>query len=136
MGHNTARLKKLISQRFVMEDPGDRTFFLGMSDIRNHTEKTITLHQEEYIQNILTEYGIEDFCPSSTPMTPNSHLIPASPSEIEDFKASGENCRHVVGLLNYLVLYTRPDLSFIASQLAQFLDNLCPQHWAAFKRVL
>lgn len=78
MGVNTAKLKKLISQRFVMEDLGECTFFLGMRLERNLSEKTITLYQEKYINSILTEYGMTECCPSSTPMTANSHLLPAT----------------------------------------------------------
>lgn len=136
MGRETDRLKAAINQRFVMEDLGDCVFFLGMRIVRDRKARTISLHQDKYILSILNEYGMTDCCPSSTPMIPNSHLTPASASELEEFKSSGENYRRAVGLLNYLVLCTRPDLSFVASQLAQFLDKPGPQHWAAFKRVL
>lgn len=79
---------------------------------------------------------MEECRPTSTPMIPNSHLLPATEDEIAEFKATGENYRRAVGLLNYLVLCTRPDLAFVASQLAQFLDKPGPQHWASFKRLL
>lgn len=79
---------------------------------------------------------MSDCRPCSTPMIPNSHLVPASESELAEFKETGENYRRAVGLLNYLVLGTRPDLAFVASQLAQFLDKPGGEHWAAFKRVL
>lgn len=69
-------------------------------------------------------------------MIPYSHLVPATDAEKLEFKASGENYRRAVGLLNYLVLCTRPDLALVASQLAQFLDFPGSTHWAAFKRVL
>lgn len=51
-------------------------------------------------------------------MIPNTHLVPATPEEKEEFEQSGENYRRAVGLLNYLVLCTRPDLALVASQLA------------------
>lgn len=79
---------------------------------------------------------MEECRPISTPMIPNTHLVPATQAEKEEFKRSGENYRRAVGLLNYLVLCTRPDLALVASQLAQFLDSPGSLHWAAFKRVL
>lgn len=115
MGRNTTLFKNLISKRFAMEDLGNCTYFLGMSLKRDRASKTITLNQEKYIQSILTEYGMEECCPTSTPMIPNSHLLPASDDEIAEFSATGENYRRAVGLLNYLVLCTRPDLAFVAS---------------------
>lgn len=69
-------------------------------------------------------------------MTPNTHLDPATEDKISEFKASGENYRRAVGLLNYLVLGTCPDIAFVASQLAQFLEKPGPQLRAALKQVL
>ena len=136
MGNNTDRFKALINNRFVMEDLGECKFFLGMRLKWNREKRTITLTQEKYINSMLIEYGMDDCRPTSMPMIPNTHLVPATEAEKEDFSKSGENYRRAVGLLNYLVLCTRPDLAFVASQLAQYLD--CPGtiHWLAFKRVL
>lgn len=69
-------------------------------------------------------------------MIPNSHRIPATDEELSEFQASGENYRRAVGLLNYLVQCTRPDLAVVSSQLSQVLDKPGSQHWSAFKRVL
>lgn len=136
MGHNTQRFKDLINKRFEMEDMGDCTFFLGMRLERDRIKRTITLTQDKYIDAMLLEYGMEDCRTISTPMIPNTHLVPATQAEMVEFTNSGENYRRAVGLLNYLVLCTRPDLALVASQLAQFLENPGSLHWAAFKRVL
>lgn len=56
-------------------------------------------------------------------MIPNTHLTPASDADMAEFKDSGESYRRAVGLPNYLVLYTCPDLAFVASWLAQFLEK-------------
>lgn len=78
-----------------------------------------------------------DKCRSTlTPMIPNTHLVPATNEEKAECEASGANYRRAVGLLNYLVICTRPNLALVASQLAQFLDSPGMLHWAAFKRVL
>lgn len=136
VGHDTARLKKLINERFTMEDLGDCSFFLGMRLVCNREARTIILHQDKYIKSILEEYGMLDFRPAKTPMIPNTHLIPATAIEISAFEETGENYRRAIGLLNYLVLCTRPDLALVASQLAQFLDTQGKGQWASFKRVL
>lgn len=136
MGKNTQRFKDLINKHFVMEDLGACTVFLGMRLERDLHSRTINIYQDKYIQNILVEYGMEDCRPSSTPMTPNNHFVPASEAKLSKFKATGENYRRTVGLLNYLVLCTRPDIAFVASQLAQYLEKPGPLNWAAFKRVL
>lgn len=136
MGQDTQRFKKLINSRFAMEDLGECTYFLGMRIERDSVKKTITLHQDKYLDAMLVEYGMDECRTISTPMIPNTHLVPATEEEKAEFKNSGENYRRAVGLLNYLVLCTRPDLALVASQLAQFLDCPGTLHWAAFKRVL
>lgn len=85
---------------------------------------------------MLVEYGMEECQTVTTPMIPNTHLVPATEAEQAEFRASGEDYRRAVGLLNYLVQCTRPDLALVSSQLSQFLDKPGIQHWAAFKRVL
>lgn len=136
VGQNVARFKELISARFEMEDLGPCTFFLGMRVTRDRESKTITLSQEKYIQNMLIEYGMDDSHTVTTPMIPNTRLIPATDAEVDEFKASKEDYRRAVGLLNYLVQCTCPDLALVSSQLSQFLNRPGTQHWAAFKRVL
>ena len=96
MGQNTERFKKMIKERFKMEDIGDCTYFLGMRIDRDKTKKTITLTQDKYIKAILVEYGMENCRPISTPMIPNTHLIPASEDEKIEFEKSGENYRRAV----------------------------------------
>lgn len=107
-----------------------------MRIVRDRPGRTVSLYQDKYIESILEEYGMSDCRPTKTPMIPNTHLVPATPEEITEFEETGENYRRAVGLLNYLVLCTRPDLALVASQLSQFLKHPGIQHWAAFKRVL
>ncbi|MBW0529375.1 hypothetical protein O181_069090, partial [Austropuccinia psidii MF-1] len=46
------------------------------------------------------------------------------------------NYQRAVGLLNYLVSCTRPDIAYTASCLAQFLNNPSREHEMVFKHVL
>lgn len=91
MGQNTDRFKMLISKRLEMEDLGDCTYFLGMRLVRDRTKKTIYLHQDKYLESMLLEYGMEDCRTISTPMIPNTHLVPATEDEKIEFENSGEN---------------------------------------------
>lgn len=136
VGQDVSRFKVLIKARFEMEDLGPCAYFLGMRVTRDRSLRTITITQEKYIRNMLLEYGMEDCHTVTTPMIPNTHLIPATDAKIAEFSATNEDYRRAVGLLNYLVQCTRPDLALVCSQLSQFLDKPGTQHWAAFKRVL
>lgn len=136
MGNNTQRFSDLIQTRFKMEDMGECTFYLGMRMDRDRQAKTITLTQDKYILNMLDEYGMSDCHPVSTPMIPGTYLEPATDEQHQEFLSTGLNYNRAVGLLNYLVLCTRPDLAFTAGQLAQHLKKPSADNWSAFKRVL
>lgn len=43
--------------------------------------------------------------------------------------------RQAVGFIRYLVTCTRPDLTFSASQVSQFLQDPGQTHWQAVKRI-
>lgn len=128
LGQDLTRFETLIGSRFEMEDLGPCSFFLGMHVTRDRAAKTITLTQEKYVRNMLLEYGIEDFHTVTTPMIPNTHLVPATDKEHAEFEATGEDYRRAVGRLNYLVQCTRPESELLDSQLSQFLDKPGVQH--------
>ena len=46
-----------------------------------------------------------------------------------------ETYRSIVGALQYLTI-TRPDLSYVVSQVCQFMHSPKTTHWAAIKRIL
>lgn len=136
MGKDTQRFSELIQSRFKMEDMGECSYYLGMRMERDRSAKTITLTQDKYILNMLEEYGMSECHPVSTPMVPGTYLLPATDKQHQEFLNAGLNYNRAVGLLNYLVMCTRPDLAFTAGQLAQQLKKPSIDHWLAFKRVL
>ena len=99
----------------------------------------ILLHQAKFAQQILQEYpfwkkGNVSKVPL-TPMIPNQRLTKKDcpehpiPERVEKF-------RKIIGSLNYLACWTRPDLCFAVSQLSQFLSNPGDAHIIAAKQVL
>ncbi|MBW0547983.1 hypothetical protein O181_087698 [Austropuccinia psidii MF-1] len=115
-----------------MEDLGEIVYVLGIKVTRNQEDRTIYLSQELYVHKILDEFGMLNCKPVSTPMNPGCRL---SPSNQRNSNNSFEY-QKAVGLLNYLVTCTRPDLAYLTSSLSQFLDCPSDDHVAAFKRRL
>lgn len=64
----------------------------------NHAERTITPHQDKYIETMLERYVMKDFLPFKTPMIPNTHLVPATSEGIAKFEVTGET---IDGMLGY-----------------------------------
>ncbi|MBW0538526.1 hypothetical protein O181_078241 [Austropuccinia psidii MF-1] len=120
-GANLDSFRAEINSTFDMKDLGELKFVLGMKVTRNRNVHLIFLTQELYIDKLLHTFKMNDCKPASTPQVPSSSLEPVSSS-----LASEEisiNYRRAVGLLNYLVTCTRPDLASSASRLSQFLNN-------------
>ena len=83
-------------------------------------------------------FHLEDAKPLSAPVDSNTCLLkedcPVSDEDKEEMKAI-PYCK-AVGALNWIVVGSRPDVAFIVSQLAQFLENPGRVHWEAVKQVI
>ena len=105
---------------------------LGIHISRNRAERTITLDQSHYCHNMLERFGMTECNGVKTPLPTNVKL--SSPlvedcSEIEHYRAA-------TGMLNFLALQTRPDISFAVSYLCRFNSRHNDAHWAAVKHLL
>ena len=67
-----------------------------------------------------------DCKPVDTSMDPNVKLVPGQGEYLGDPR----RYRRLVGKLNYLTI-NRPDISFLASVVSQFLQSPCDSHWDA-----
>lgn len=93
---------------------------------------SITLSQEEYIDQLLDRFGLQDAKGAITPMEIKPSFF---------FEDGTDDCvdlpyRELIGGLLYLAQRTRPDISFSVAKLAQFCSKFNGNHWNAAKRVL
>ncbi|PLW07246.1 hypothetical protein PCANC_28159 [Puccinia coronata f. sp. avenae] len=98
ISHDVARFKKLVSDRFLMDDLGPANSLLGMKITRH--DKFLTLSQERYVSEILDEYNLSACRTVPTPMIPNTRLEPASEAELA--KPGIVHWRAFLHLLRYL----------------------------------
>lgn len=127
-----SKFKEKINLQFEMEDLGKCKWILGMRVNQDRTARNIHLHQDCYINNMLSEFGMTDCKVASTPLPQGASKIPISPSP----PSEGFNYQQAVGLLNYLVQCTQPDLAFCWSYLSQFLNSPLLTHQQQFNHVL
>lgn len=124
VGPDVNFLKDSIKGRFEMDDLGPCQYVLGMRVTRNRSAKTLMLSQDRYCREILEEFNLLDCKSASCPLPPNATTIPVKDQPVD----SSFNYRRGVGLLQYLVQCTRPDLAFAVSFLSQFLNNPSKTH--------
>ncbi|MBW0577314.1 hypothetical protein O181_117029 [Austropuccinia psidii MF-1] len=111
--------KTKIKNVFKMEDLGTVKYALGIRI--NQNRECISLVQDKFIHQILTKFSIDQVEPPMAPL----------PSNYKELKSHENyttipppfNFRRALGLLQYIVQCTRPDLSFATSFLSQFLEN-------------
>ena len=114
---------------------------VSMFTIENGILTSVTLSQESFIIELLTQYGFLLSKPVYTPAIPNTFLVPGMPdyethNDCKESTLSLKNFPSLVGSLLLLNLQTRSDISQATSQLTRFVSNPCPSHITAAKHLL
>jgi hypothetical protein len=104
---------------------GQITWLLGTMVTRNLTNHTISLGQEAYIDQVCTQFGLQNAQSVSTPLPPGIDLSPGIEHVSPKFLSASEkkNYREIIGSLMYLSVMTRPDITYAVSTLSQHLEN-------------
>ncbi|KAK9080130.1 hypothetical protein SSX86_001805 [Deinandra increscens subsp. villosa] len=128
----------MLSQEFDMKELGDAKKIIGMEIERNRTERTLKLSQGSYIRKILKSYGMEGCKPVRTSFATHfkfsSKDSPKTEAEVQEMDRVPYS--QVVGSLMFLMVCTRPDISFGVSVVSRFLSNPGKAHWQAVKWIL
>ena len=131
--HLMLKEKKAICERFDMTDNGEISYCLGLSIIRDRANKIITISQGNYVENLLTRFGMENSRPVSTPLEPG---VKYYKSDDNDVLFDVSTYQRAISSLNYAALCTRPDISAAVGVLSQFMSKPNETHWSGVKRIL
>ena len=121
--------KKRLTSTFLTTDEGECSWYLGM-----HVEQKpgeVTLHQRQYVDQILAKYGFDDITPVRTPQ--DSKLAKQA-----DYAADSRfrlEYQSKVGSLNFAANQTRPDISFSTGYVARYASNPNQSHMDAVNRI-
>ena len=106
--------------------------YLGMSIKRN--KESFIVSQPHHIERIISSIpGMENSRSAKTPAATGTVL---TKDEFGESRNDSWNYRSVVGMLNYLVNCSQPDLAFSVHQCARFCSNPKRSHEQAVKRVV
>ena len=120
---------KEFSRTFRCTDLGAAEKFLGMN-IRYERDGTIVLHQESYINKILSTFRMSDCKPISTPAVPLSCR-----NEEEEELPDNVPYRQAIGALHFLSNKTRPDIAYAVSIVASRQVKPTMNDWVRVKRI-
>ncbi|KAI5725973.1 hypothetical protein M8J77_022339 [Diaphorina citri] len=124
-------VKSQIGNVFKIKDKGQVKNFLGLEIEHDMENGILKIKQSSYIDKMLKRFNMED-C--------NETPIPIDPKFSLDDNACEEKTkrpyRELIGSIMYLMLATRPDLSFCINFFSRYQNNYCEQLWQSLKRVL
>ena len=128
----------------IQADENGMQRFLGMNlKVTRHKygrTKSININQSEYIQSILIEYGVPRRPRIKTPLPPGFYFdasLPESQLKSSDsaLKIAKHEYRKKIGLLLYLSVMTRPDITYAVNYLAQFCEYPHPMLFTIIERL-
>ncbi|KAG8988148.1 hypothetical protein FRB90_002943, partial [Tulasnella sp. 427] len=133
---NVLKFKKKLAERFKLKDGGDIRKFVGVLWGRDGGLYTMT--QERMILDVIARFGLENARSVTTPLPVGVKLSKAQSPISEQDKADVQDIpyREALGAVMYIMLMTRPDLSYAVSHLSQFSSNPGKQHWLALLHLL
>jgi hypothetical protein len=124
------QFKDAICKHFDTSDKGNLQRYLSINV--HYADGIIHLSQADYVEKILARFGLENCKPVATPMDEKQALLPfqgtATKGQILEFQTK-------IGTLIWLMVSTRPDISFAVIKLAKYAKNPSDNHFQALKRV-
>lgn len=139
-----AEFVEYLSTVHPTEDKGELQWVLQVRVIRDRTARTLTLSQELYTRDLVKRHGqlleglTRRFDSPYDPTVALSHDQCPSPGSPESREMEGyrEVYMSLIGAYLWLANVTRPELCYIAAQLARFVSNPGFVHYRAALRVL
>ena len=129
-GHVKAFRSQLQNTFDVTEKVGC-DYYLGMHI--EHNNRSIRIHQANFIQQLLDRYNLNDIVPVSTPMDPKKVLQKETKLQASDeFKS---RYLSMFGSLIYLTTISRSDIAYAVSVVGRFSANPNQQHMDAVVRI-
>lgn len=126
----TCFIKRELSSRFRIKDLGKVKECLGMQVNYEKDKGILTLSQEKYIDQLLTDYNMIDCKVAKTPSESKLNF------DLNNQEIVEVPYQRLIGSLMYLAVLTRPDIVFSVSYFSQFNRSHNETQWKCLKRIL
>lgn len=120
-------------KKFEMKDltNENKIKFLGLNILK--TDNGLFIHQRDTVEKILDLFNMSECKPSKIPIVPKLNLKFVKENDKQNLKLP---YRELIGCLMYVMLGSRPDLSFAVTYFSQFQNCFSNEHWLNLKQVL
>lgn len=129
-GPNQRRIEYImnkVSDDIKLQALGEINTFLGMDIKIDRKNRTLLMHQQKYINNILTKYNKDKLPPRKSP----SRMIKLYKNEGKARYEDITQYQRYIGSLLYLALKTRPDIAYPVQYCAKYASNPSKEHFQA-----
>jgi hypothetical protein len=121
-----------------MKDLGETAYILGIRIYKDRSMRFIGLSQEAYLDKVLKRFNMQDSKKGNLPM---SHGIDLSKKQCPQMTTELESMKKIpyasaIGSIMYVMICTRPDVSYALSVASRHQANLGFAHWTAVKTIL
>jgi len=124
------KTKNTLQVPFEMKDVGMANVLFGPETRGDKTLNSLKLSSGKYAAQVLDQFEMSGSEFIGTPLEVGLQLATADESD------DALPYREAVGSLMFLMVGTRPDLTFAIGKLSRFVSCYGKEHWAAIKRVL
>ncbi len=114
-------VKQQILSKFKGRDLGETKFFLQMSVERDRSSRLLVLRQQRHVDQLVRASGLGTAHPKSIPIIVGLYKDPTG--EVITDSGVISQYRSLVGAMQHISNYTRPDISFAVSFLARFVNS-------------
>lgn len=131
------QVKLQLTRSFKMTDLGEAKSFLGLQLTRDRQSKKIWLSQQNYIEQILKRFNMDEANPVSTPMSNGEKFSKTQEPRTERERDNMKKIpyQEAIGSLLFAAQISRPDITFAVNSLSRFTNNPDVTHWAGVKRI-
>ncbi|XP_038877926.1 secreted RxLR effector protein 161-like [Benincasa hispida] len=133
-------VKNFLKGEFDMKDLREASKVLEVKIHRNKEESIPSINQSSYCEKILKMFNMNDVKPVSLPIVQHFKLSLANSPKDSDQEHHKQMAiipySQAVGSLMYLMISTRPDLSYSTSLVSRYMSNPGKIHWKATKWIL
>lgn len=124
-------IKRQMCEEFELKDLGAVENFMGLKVERDIDKGVMTISQESYAEEILNRFDMTDCKPRNLPIEVKLDLDYG-----DGTNKTSEPYRELLGSLMYLMLGTRPDISYAVNKMSRYQENATDEHWSYLKGIL
>lgn len=122
--------KEQLMSKFKIKDKGPVSHFLGLEVNYDREKGIMKIGQTKFAQKILSKFNMLNCNTTSIPINPQLTLMQ------DTGDCSDKPYRELIGSIMYLMLGTRPDLSFCIHYFSRYQNNYSDELWIYLKNVL